>query len=153
MDEQAESGGVLVRNAQERVVLRDGLVGELAERAALVLELIRRGSLACGAIPGEVGIILIDDRRISRIHRDYFGNAGPTDVITFPYGDYGEVLISVETARRQGGEYATSTEDELALYMVHGILHLCGHEDGSREGRARMEELQERLLGEGRGGG
>ena len=57
-----------------------------------------------------------------------------------------EILISVETAQRQAKVFGTVFEREVALYLVHGILHLCGYEDGSREGQAQMGQLQEELL-------
>ena len=66
--------------------------------------------------------------------------------ITFPLGNYGEILVSVETARRQAVEFASSFERELTLYIVHGLLHLHGYEDGSTPGREEMARRQEALL-------
>ncbi|HWL53997.1 MAG TPA: rRNA maturation RNase YbeY [Chthoniobacteraceae bacterium] len=91
----------------------------------------------------EVEVSLVSDATIARLHRDFMQIAGPTDVITFQHG---EIVISTETARENAGLYARSVRDELALYLVHGLLHLYGYEDGDPAEAARMHELQESLL-------
>ncbi len=75
-------------------------------------------------------------------------NPSPTDVITFPYGEEGEVLISVETAERQALLFGASFEQEMVRYLVHGLLHLAGYDDLTPEGSAEMEEVQEALVAE-----
>lgn len=70
---------------------------------------------------------------------------GATDVITF---DHGEIVISTETARENAALYDRTLDQELALYVVHGLLHLGGYEDKEPEDFARMRELQERILAE-----
>ena len=69
--------------------------------------------------------------------------AGATDVITF---DHGEIHISVETAQRQAAEYFQDFEKEIMLYILHGLLHLAGHEDASDAGYAAMDLHQNELL-------
>lgn len=91
----------------------------------------------------EVEVSFVSDATIARLHRDFMQIAGPTDVITFQHG---EIVISTETARENARLYARSLRDELALYLVHGLLHLYGYEDGDPTEAARMHELQERLL-------
>lgn len=92
---------------------------------------------------GEVEISFLDDAAIARVHGEFLGDAAPTDVITFAHG---EILISAETAVRQAAEYGQAPDRELALYLIHGLLHLNGHEDESAAGFARMQELQEGIL-------
>jgi len=118
--------------------------------AAKLQEFARRALRFCADQPGggltnleEVNVILVSDRRMARLHRDFMGIGGPTDVITFQHG---EIVISVETARRQAGIYRTSLEQELRLYLVHGLLHLRGFEDANPEGQARMKRIQEEIL-------
>jgi probable rRNA maturation factor len=94
-------------------------------------------------LPEEINIIFISDARIAWLHRKYMSIKGPTDVITFHHG---EVFISVETAANQAKKFGTSFEYELELYIVHGLLHLCGFEDVSDKGRREMQRLQERLV-------
>ncbi|HEY2343607.1 MAG TPA: rRNA maturation RNase YbeY [Chthoniobacteraceae bacterium] len=90
----------------------------------------------------EIEVALVSDRVIARVHRQFMNIAGPTDVITF---DHGEIVISAETARRCAPEYEHSVETEIALYTVHGLLHLNGFEDASPADAARMHELQGRV--------
>jgi probable rRNA maturation factor len=94
-------------------------------------------------LPEDISVVLVSDRRIAQLHRDYMQIPGPTDVITFEHGD---LFISVETARRQAGEFSSSLERELRLYLVHGLLHLVGFDDHSPEDAEVMRTLQEELL-------
>ena len=92
---------------------------------------------------GELSIVFVNDAEIAQVHADFMDDPSPTDVITF---DHGEVLISADTARRQAAEYGQHMEREIALYIVHGLLHLAGHEDRGEAQVEAMRELQERLL-------
>ena len=67
--------------------------------------------------------MLISDRRICQLHRQFLGQRGPTDVLTFRHG---EIFISVETAKRHARAFANPLVRELQLYIVHGLLHLHG---------------------------
>jgi probable rRNA maturation factor len=80
---------------------------------------------------------------MARLHRQFLGVPGPTDVLTFHHG---EIVISAETARRQARALGNTTEDELRLYILHGLLHLCGFDDKSARARAAMHQVQEQLL-------
>jgi probable rRNA maturation factor len=91
----------------------------------------------------EISIAIVSDARISRLHRDFMNIPGPTDVITF---DHGEVVISAQTAAVHAAEYGHSTEHEVALYVVHGFLHLNGYDDRLKNDRARMEREQKRIM-------
>jgi len=91
----------------------------------------------------EVEVSLIDDETIADVHLRFMEIPGATDVITF---DHGEIHISVETAQSQAAEFQNDFEREVALYIIHGLLHLAGHEDASAEGSARMDELQSTIL-------
>ena len=68
---------------------------------------------------------------------------GPTDVITFHHG---EIVIGAQVAERQAAEYAEPLAREILRYMVHGLLHLAGHEDAQPEERAAMEAAQETIV-------
>ncbi|MGB0993515.1 MAG: rRNA maturation RNase YbeY [Akkermansiaceae bacterium] len=91
----------------------------------------------------EVEVSLVDDETIADVHMRFMDIPGATDVITF---NHGEIHISVETARSQAEEYQHDFERELALYVIHGLLHLAGHEDASELGASTMAEHQERIL-------
>lgn len=90
----------------------------------------------------ELEVAVVSDRVIDRVHRQFMDIAGATDVITF---EHGEIVISAETARTQAAEFGHSVEVEIALYLVHGLLHLNGFEDASASGAARMRKAQDRL--------
>ena len=96
----------------------------------------------CGSLE-EVEITLVSDRIMAGLHRDFMGLAGPTDVLTFHHG---EIVISAETAQTNARRYRQSLEREIALYTVHGLLHLNGFEDTTSRGAARMRTMQTRLL-------
>lgn len=88
----------------------------------------------------EVVLTIVGDKKIAQIHMDFMNVPGPTDVITFQHG---EIVVSAQTAVRYAGEQGHSAHYELALYLVHGLLHLNAHEDGTPELRERMHEVQD----------
>jgi probable rRNA maturation factor len=92
---------------------------------------------------GEVNVILVSDRRMAELHRRFLQQPGPTDVITFQHG---EIFVSTETARRQARRFGTSLENELRLYIAHGLLHLHGFDDKDPRSSAEMKRTQERLV-------
>lgn len=100
------------------------------------------GRFALRAI-AEVEVAIVSDRVIARVHRDFMGIAGATDVITFAHG---EIVMSAPTAASYAREYGHTTDEELALYTVHGLLHLNGYEDATTRAAARMRRVQERVL-------
>jgi len=91
----------------------------------------------------EVEVTLVSDATIARVHRDFMEIPGATDVITF---DHGEIVISTETAQANATEYGRPLDEELARYIVHGLLHLNGYEDKEPAAAARMHRVQERIL-------
>jgi len=91
----------------------------------------------------EVEISIVSDEVIAQVHVDFMDIPGATDVITFAHG---EIVISAETARSYGSEYQNSFERELVLYIIHGLLHLAGHEDEDPAERAQMEKIQTAIL-------
>lgn len=92
----------------------------------------------------EIEITIVDDAVITRVHEEFMGDATPTDVITFHHG---EILVSAETALRQGAEHGQPLDRELALYMIHGLLHLAGWDDHEPAEAAQMAEKQAGILG------
>lgn len=91
----------------------------------------------------EIEISIINPSAMARLHRHYFNIEGPTDVITFPYG---EIFVCAAIAAARAQEFGNSVTDELALYVIHGLLHLAGHDDRCSSEAARMMREQERIL-------
>jgi probable rRNA maturation factor len=90
-----------------------------------------------------VSVWIISDRRMSRLHRQFLGQKGPTDVLTFQHG---EIFISAETAKRHARAFGNPLMRELQLYIVHGLLHLHGFDDRTQHGARRMERIQKNIL-------
>jgi len=93
----------------------------------------------------EIEVSLLDDATITMVNEEFLQHEGPTDVITF---DHGEILIGVEVAEANAESFGNSLNDELALYIIHGLLHLNGWEDKVPSEAAEMAALQETILAE-----
>ncbi len=91
----------------------------------------------------EVEVSLLDNETITRVNEEFLQHEGPTDVITF---DHGEILIGVEVAEANAETYGNSLNDEVALYIIHGLLHLNGWEDTDPSEAAEMATLQKTIL-------
>ena len=95
----------------------------------------------------QLNIVLVNDATIARLNREYHHQEGPTDILSFDYGaGIGELIISVEHAENQAGRFHSTPSRELALYVIHGILHLHGHDDLAPRPRARMRAAEKKLL-------
>ena len=102
-----------------------------------------------------VDIIFVDDQEIACLNKSCLGVSGPTDVLSFPMGEWdperntynlGEIVVSFETAKREAGERKISVEQELSRYCVHGFLHLLGYDDATETQRSALFEIQEKGL-------
>lgn len=106
----------------------------------------------------ELSLSLVDDRAIRRLNRTWRNKDKATDVLSFPAGELpkgtpgprplGDVVISLDTAKRQAKEYGRTLESEMARYLAHGLLHLLGHDHEKPRDAKRMAALEEQLLGE-----
>ncbi|SKB06782.1 probable rRNA maturation factor [Prosthecobacter debontii] len=91
----------------------------------------------------EIEITIISDEAIAEVHAEFLDDPTPTDVITFHHG---EILVSADTALRQGSEHGQALNHELALYMIHGLMHLGGWDDHEAEEAAEMAQRQQVVL-------
>jgi probable rRNA maturation factor len=135
-----------LRDTTRRRLNRRGL-----ERAAKVL------MNEVGEGEASLALTLVGDARMRRINRERRGQDAPTDVLSFPlYGAgeaapdgierlLGDIVISVPTARRQAAAYDAPLDAELKRLLVHGLLHLLGHDHRRPAERARMEAEERRL--------
>ncbi len=145
---------------------------DLARWVALAERVLGDRGIGEGA---ELSVMFVDETSIAGLNERFLGRKGPTDVLSFPIEDeligpghvpdqeasgpgrgpieleevpllIGDVVICPEVAWRQAPEHAGNYDDELALLLVHGILHLLGmdHEDASEA--ATMEALEQQLL-------
>lgn len=109
-----------------------------------------------GRRPGEVAIVLADDRLLRQINRDWRAIDRATDVISFAYDERepdaatrpvrGDLFISLDRVRDQAKRYRVTPGAELARLVVHGTLHLCGHDHARAEERRRMRAREDAAL-------
>jgi rRNA maturation RNase YbeY len=128
---------VTVSNRQRR---RKVDTRALARIARCALDLVHDGD-------SQLGIVLVNDATIAKLNAQYHATPGPTDVLSFDYGEgQGELIISVECATRQARRFRTPPSRELVLYVVHGILHLHGYDDRAPKDQRRMRAAERRLM-------
>ncbi len=128
------------------------LVRDAATLARPLADLARTILARLGVERAQIQVVLTDDARIRLINRSHLDHDWATDVITFPLSEPGDdlleadLVVSVETARREASTRRCDPLDELGLYIVHGLLHLQGHDDHDPEDRARMRRRESELL-------
>ncbi|HLU52567.1 MAG TPA: rRNA maturation RNase YbeY [Acidimicrobiia bacterium] len=112
----------------------------------------------------EVSVILVGDEEMAGYNRRFLDRSGPTDVISLPIEELrpgqppgaasnggpppmlGDVILSPAYIRRQADELGETFEDEIALMVVHGVLHLLGYEHDSAEEAEMMEKREAEIL-------
>ena len=103
----------------------------------------------------ELSIILTNDARLHELNLNYLGVDAPTDVLSFPASEtdpdtgahyIGDILISMPRAQAQAEGAGHPIEWEVQLLVVHGVLHLLGHDHAEPEEKARMWKAQAEIL-------
>lgn len=123
--------------------------------AADLIEGAARAALEHQRADGELTVVLTDDAQLQELNRDFLGIDAPTDVLSFPASEtdpdsgaayLGDVLISVPRAEAQARQAGHPLEAEIQLLVVHGVLHLLGHDHAETGERARMWAAQAEIL-------
>ena len=128
---------VAVSNRQRRLKVNTRWLAGIAGRA---LDFVHDADC-------QLDIALVDDDTIARLNAQYHATPGPTDVLSFDYGEgQGELIISVECVIHQAKCFRTTPARELVLYVVHGILHLHGYDDITARDRRRMRAAERKLM-------
>lgn len=91
-------------------------------------------------------IIFLGDKEIKPINKKYKRRNAPTDVLSFELDELGEIIISSDTALKNSEIFHTSFEEEIVLYVIHGILHLFGYDDGTVREKKRMSKKEDVIL-------
>lgn len=150
---------------------------DVARWRELARRVLEDAGVSAGALPGpvEVSLLFVDEAAIASLNERFLGRQGPTDVLAFPIDDepldatrrakggggpgreppgeaalpllLGDVVICPAVARRNAAGHAGTYEDELALLVVHGLLHLLGMDHERDEEAEVMEAAEQRLLG------
>ena len=137
---------VLFRNTQSVVDILDDSVVALAEFVLREEQSPEK----------EVSLLFVDDRSISELNAKHLGKNQPTDVLAFPMaqpgdaespqGILGDVVVSAERAVQYAKENELRVEEELSLYLVHGLLHLLGYDDTEPGKNRKMRQREQELL-------
>ena len=115
---------------------------------------VRRTLAAEGIARASISVALVNDRTIHELNRTHLGHDWPTDVISFSLSEAdepvlaGELVVSAEMADTTAREAGTDPRAELTLYVVHGLLHLCGYNDQTLEEIGVMRRREGELLTE-----
>jgi probable rRNA maturation factor len=116
--------------------------------------------VAEGVTVGELTVLFVDEQTISDLHEVHMGDAAPTDVLSFPLDAVsaieasiddvpvllGDVVVCPAVAMRNAPDHAGTITDELALLVVHGTLHILGHDHADHEQERKMQSRERELL-------
>jgi probable rRNA maturation factor len=127
---------IFTRNRQRRLRVDRVKLMRLASRALAEL----------GSTLDAVGLILVNDVQMAGYNEQFHQVDGPTDILTFGYEGMGELIISTDHAIANARRFHTTPERELALYVIHGILHLHGYNDQTPAQRHRMRGAERRFM-------
>jgi len=101
----------------------------------------------------ELNLVFTDNKKIKKINKTFLGHNFATDVISFAYNNAslennisGEIIISVEMAVKLAQKLKCTIEGEIALYLVHGLLHLLGYNDKLKRDARKMHQREKELL-------
>ncbi len=101
----------------------------------------------------ELNLVFTDNKKIKKINKTFLGHNFATDVISFTYNNAslendisGEIIISVEMAIKLAQKLKCTIEGEIALYLVHGLLHLLGYNDKLKKDAKKMHLREKELL-------
>jgi probable rRNA maturation factor len=117
-----------------------------------VIDLVRQVLVREGRRDASISIALVDQAAIHALNRAHLGHDWPTDVISFPLSNLddptlaGELVVSGEMAMAIASEVEAAPRDELALYIVHGLLHLCGYDDHTETDSTAMRHREDEIL-------
>jgi probable rRNA maturation factor len=115
-------------------------------------EIVRNVLDGEGVADAEISLAFVDNPTIHTLNKRYLDHDEPTDVLSFPLSEpdakklAGELVIGAEVAQAQAQERGHDVQSELALYVIHGLLHLCGFDDKSEAGAGQMRQRERHYL-------
>lgn len=115
-------------------------VFEQAIRCVLRAEKRQAASISC---------VLVSDEEIHALNKRFLDHDYPTDILTFPLEEEpleAELVISIDSARKQAQDYGVHMREECMRLAIHGMLHLCGYDDGGETESERMKAREDELL-------
>jgi probable rRNA maturation factor len=139
---------IVIANRQRKKRINSRLLKEIVGGLFAELEITE----------AELGINLVAAREMALVNETFLKHTGSTDVITFDHAEkrksrarkkktlHGELFICVNDAIAQAREFKTTWQSEVVRYVVHGVLHLLGHDDLKPRLRRRMKQEENRLV-------
>ena len=121
---------------------------------AFMRRLVRAVLEGEGVEDAEISLAFVDNPTIHGLNKRYLEHDEPTDVLSFPLSEsdarrlIGELVVGAEVALAQAQARGHDVQAELALYVIHGLLHLCGHDDKTPDRAAAMRKQERRYLAE-----
>jgi probable rRNA maturation factor len=99
----------------------------------------------------DISVLVVDDVEMARLHSQHSGIDETTDVLTFDHGSdeqsiKADIAICVDVANREATHRGHNLENELLLYILHGILHCCGFDDHDELSHQKMHKEEDRIL-------
>lgn len=133
---------ITIQNVQRSLLFSTRNVQRFAAIACKLAWQARRPKAEIASL-SHIYVLVVSDRRMAALHKEFCGIPGPTDVLTFQHG---EIVISADTAATQARMFRTSVTAEIQLYVLHGLLHLAGFDDATPFQRRQMHRLQRKLM-------
>ncbi len=139
---------IVIANRQRRKKINSRRLKEIAEALLAGLPVAE----------AELGVNLVGAREMALVNETFLQHEGPTDVITFNYSSgepgtrnsdfklHGELFICMDVALAQAREFKSTWQSEVVRYLIHGVLHLLGHDDLSPGPRRKMKRAENRLV-------
>ena len=144
---------ITLKNLQKKVPIPRGRILKAARAALRTLMRDRhslfliKNSKKIKSVCPLLSIVFVGTKRMRAINKKYLGHDYVTDVLTFDLGEnIGEIIICPRIARAQAQAHQTTTENEIILYVIHGILHLGGFDDRRSKDKIKMRFMEKELL-------
>jgi probable rRNA maturation factor len=122
---------------QNHVIVVESTIQDI--KKAELARFARRAQKLAG-VAGEIAVLIADNHRIQELNRRFRKKNQPTDVLSFPRESGGDIAISAEIARENAALYGHAPVDELKILVLHGMLHLAGHDHENDQGEMAAQE-------------
>ncbi|MEM9345222.1 MAG: rRNA maturation RNase YbeY [Planctomycetota bacterium] len=146
------------QSIQVETIVKTG--DRIADLGGWLKEQLHRAAVLCGLTQADLTVVVVSDEEMAKLHEQYTGIAGTTDVLTFnmlegvsPPGSAhcitsveGDIIVCLDEAERQAQRRVHETRHELLLYAVHGLMHLLGEDDHEEDDYERMHAREDSLL-------
>jgi probable rRNA maturation factor len=137
---------IIIHNLQKKAPVSASALGFISKAVSetLAFEKVKKG--------GEITVCIVSDAQIRELNLQYLGLYRPTDVIAFNLSArrdkkiFADIIVSAQTARANAVKFKTSLLSEILLYVIHGTLHVLGHDDKTDAARSRMDKKSGQIL-------